>query len=606
MNPTPPALSAEGSPPRPVGVRFVVYSLLLFASWNHNLLGIPDGVYWSRSEPRIGYLGSESHLVVCRLAHLDLHPFYPLAGQTPDGGFVPYPSQVGLTGIGLSTAKSLTGAPASLFAELAGALFALLTASVVGAVLATAHRWLGPPTGDVACTILASVPVFLPFATSLYWVPWLLLAPFAVVWFFYPWANTPRRRALVVGGVGLAVLAKSLCGYEYITAVILAPVAAAWFHQHRAAESMFRRVRVAGVLIGVGLLGFALAMALHVGQQGVVLGQDGIEVIRNRAVTRTTGNPEGEARLGGTWEGESRMSFAIKCFLEYFDQRAVSVAGGFGRVRKDIPLKGVIAGAVVFALATALARRRWPREAGALGGAVILGLGASVSWQVLAVNHMCVHLHLNLIVFCVPFLLLASIAAGYMVRLTVGLNLGNCCGRILLVVVATVMAVNGWTDFRRRVAESADQAAAEAAVAARLGEPIPGPGDGLGGAVDSIKVAVAVPPTLLIEYGLIDPTTGNPVDPGALVVTGWALGDTRITASPTTRVVVACGNAVVSCRVLRFRRPDIEQLLNRPVAGTGYVAVIPSSALRPGEPVRVFVVPTADPTRAAELVVKRE
>ena len=592
---------------RSAWLRLAAYTALLFASWNHNLLGIPDGVAWSRADPRAGYLGSESHLVVGRLARPESPAFYPLAGPTPDGGFVPYPSQVGLTGITLAAIRNRTDAPAAPFARAAGSVFALLTALVVAAVFAAAHRWLGPPAGDVACVLAASTPVFLPFAPSLYWAPFLSLAPFALAWCLDPWAATPGRKAVLLAGVGLAVCAKALCGYEYVTAVILAPVAAAWFHRHRAGDSPGRRFRGAAVLVGVGLLGFGAALAVHVGQQNVVFGRDGVAVIRDRAVSRTASDPQAEAAAaGGASDNRvSPLAFAAGCFFDYFDQRAISAAGGFGRVRTDVPLK-VVAGLVLaLVAASAVARRRLPRDAAALGGSVAVGLAASLSWQVLAVNHMCVHRHLNLIVFAVPFLPLAYLAAGYAVRLAAGDAIGRRVGPMLLAGVVAVMGVNVATDSQRKDADDADQRAAEAAVGARLGGAVAAATPGLGGALDTAKPAADVPTTLLMDYGRIDLATGHPADPRAVVLTGWAAGECKVTARPTTRVVVACGDSVVPCAVLRFRRPDVEALLGKPVAGTGFVAVVPSASLIQGDRVRVFVVSTADPTRLVELAVGR-
>ena len=590
--------------PRRPYVRLVAYTLLLFASWNHNLLGLPDGPVWSRADIRAGYLGSESNLVVGRLALADAHPFHPLAGPGPGGDFVPYPSQVGLTGIGLAAVGHLLGVPGSTVAGAAGAGFALLTALVVSAVFAAGHRWLGPPAGDVACVLAAASPVFLPFAPSLYWVPWLLLAPFALAWCFYPAASTPGRRAALLAAVGLAVLAKCLCGYEYVTAVVLAPVAATWFHQHRAGDPPARRARAALALVGVGLLGFAAAMGLHVAQQGVVFGADGFAVIRDRAVARTASDPGAEAARAGAAEGEpSRLGFAVRCFLGYFDQRAVAVAGGFGRVRRDVPLKAVVGAVVALAVAAGVGRKRLPREAAALAGASLLGLAAGVSWQVLAVNHMCVHRHLNLIVFAVPFLPLAYLGLGYAVRLAVGDAVGRWVGPSLLVAAGGVMGVNAVADGWRAAAENAEQVAAEAEVAARLGGPLPGPGAGLGGGVDVIRPMADVPATLLLEYGLLDLATARPPDPGALVLDGWALGDCKTAARPTTRVVVATGGVVVPGAARRFRRPDIERPVGKALPGSGFVAVVPSACLAAGAPVRVFVVSSADPTHIAELAV---
>src|SRR5262249_56654974 len=99
----------------------------------------------------------------------------------------------------------------------------------------------------------------------------------------------PRLKLALLAGVGLLVALKALAGYEYITTVILAPVAAAWFHQHRAGEPLRKRLAFAAGLVSVGLAGFAAALVLHVAQVRAVLNEDGVAVIRERAVTRTAG-----------------------------------------------------------------------------------------------------------------------------------------------------------------------------------------------------------------------------------------------------------------------------------------------------------------------------
>jgi hypothetical protein len=402
------------------------------------------------------------------------------------------------------------------------------------------------------------------------------------------------------------VLAKALCGYEYITAAIAAPVAAAWFHQHRLQQASALRAKWAFGLVGVGLLGFAAAMALHVRQQERVLGQDGIAVIRNRAIARTASDPQAEAALanGTGTMGPSRLAFAAACFWEYFDQRAVSAAGGFGRWQKDVPLKWFALASLAFAFVAVLGRRRLPREATALAGAVVLGFAASVSWQILAVNHMCVHQHLNMIVFTVPFLPLAYLAVGYSLRTAIGPTLAKRLGPALLGTLAIVMAVNASTGARQRELETREQAAAEAAVLERLRDPIPAPHGGLGGAVDRVRQERDIPDSLLIEYGFLDLNTARPCDPTAIVIEGWALGGFKTTPRPTARIVIVQGTTVLPCRTLRFRRPDIEKPIGTALPGSGFVAVVPSASLKLMERMRVFIVSTTDNSQIAELTVK--
>ncbi|MFO0796235.1 MAG: hypothetical protein U0804_02095 [Gemmataceae bacterium] len=391
MHPRPPSFRATA-------VRLGVYAALLYLSWNHNLLGLPDRVGWSRDETRTGALGSESNLVVARVARPDLPAFHPLILVGPGDHWQRYTSQVGLTGIGLAAVPL----PPEWVVPAAAAAMALFAAAVVAAVFAGGQRWLGPPAGDVGCALAAACPAFLPFAPSLYWALGLMLLPFALVWGLAPRATTRGRQLLLAAAVGLTMLAKCLCGYEYVTTVVLAPAAAAWFHLHRFAVPLTRRVAAVGLLTAAGLAGFAGALGLHVVQHELVTGTDGVAAIRDRATARTLADPAEEARTaGGTG---SRLRFAARCFWNFFEQPAVSVAGGFGRVRADVPLKWVAGVALALAAAAGLAGGRVSGQAVGLAGAVVLGLGAGVSWQVLAVNHMCVHDHLNRVVFVVPFL----------------------------------------------------------------------------------------------------------------------------------------------------------------------------------------------------------
>jgi hypothetical protein len=563
-----------------------VYSALLFASWYFNALGLPEvdhTAVWTRCAPRTGYVGPDSSLVITRLARTDGPTLHPLFIQTVWRSHEPYRSQFGLTGVVLAPIRNVTGADPACFAS----VFALLTAAVVAGVFAAAHRQLGPPTGDVACALAVLAPVFLPFAASLYWAMFLMLLPFALVWWLYPRAHTRPRRAGGLAAVGAAVMLKSLCGYEFITAVILGPLAAAWFHQHRGAEPLRRRAGFAAGLIAAGVIGFAAAMALHVAQARAVLGEDGIAAIRDRAVRRTAGSVEPHETRAGISAGAADLATAARCFLGYFGHRAISPPAGVRALRRDVPLAAVAIAAGAFAVAAVVGRRRLPRDAGALAGAVALALAASVSWPVLAVNHMCTHPQLDGLVYAVPFLPVAFLVAGYAVRLAGGRRFGP----VVLAIVAGAMAANVAGRARAEATARAGQERAEATVAVRLAEADPAFESG-GGSVDSYRPIDGLHDRTLLELGLLDLSTARPTDPGSVLVEGWAGG----------RVVVAVGRSVVPCQVTRWRRPDIDGLIGKPTPGIGFRVVVPSAALAGSRP-RVFVVSEVDPTRVTELVV---
>jgi hypothetical protein len=564
-----------------------VYTALLFASWYSNALGLPEVEHtfaWMRCAPRTGYIGSDSSLVITRLARTDVPALHPLFVQTVWRSHEPYRSQFGLAGVVLAPIGAATGADAACFA----AAFALLTAAVVAGVFAAAHRQLGPPTGDVACALAALAPVFLPFAASLYWALFLMLLPFALAWWLYPRAHTRRRKAALLAAVGAAVMLKGLCGYEFITAVVLGPLAAAWFHQHRGAEPLRRRAAFAAGLLAAGVVGFAAAMALHVAQAWAVLGEDGIAAIRDRAVRRTAGSVEAHETRAGISAGAADLATAARCFLGYFGHRAISPPAAARALRRDVPLVAVVVAAGAFAVAAAVGRRRLPRDAGALAGAVVLALASGVSWPALAVNHMCTHPQLDGLVYALPFLPVAFLAAGYTLRLAGGSRLGP----VVLALVAGAGVANVAGRERSEAAARAAQERAEATVAARLADPAPAFGSD-GGSVDSYRPIDELHDRTLLELGLLDVSAARPKDPGSVLVEGWAGG----------RVVVAVGRSVVPCPVTRWRRPDIDGLIGKPTPGIGFRVVVPSAALAGGGRPRVFVVSEVDPTRVTELAV---
>ena len=65
--------------------------------------------------------------------------------------------------------------------------------------------------------------------------------------------------------------------------------------------------------------------------------------------------------------------------------------------------------------------------------------------------------------------------------------------------------------------------------------------------------------------------------------------------------MVVYAGKVVACRVQWFRRPDIDALAGKPMHRAGFVAVLPSSGVVPGERLRVFVVSVSDPPCVTEV-----
>jgi hypothetical protein len=590
------------TPPRPV-VRLVVYTAVLFAGFYHNLYGIRSGAYWAVPDVRAGYQGYDAAPVLWRLgaaAAGSVPPLHPLVLVDPAGHPYPYVSQFGLPGVVGGAVVRLGGADPWAVAGWAAAAAGLAAAGAFGLVYAVAARRYGPLAGDLPTGLTALAPILVAVGPSSYWVAGAMLAPFAVAWAAYPHATTPRRRAGLYAAVAAAAAVKCLCGYEFVSAVVLAPVAAVWPAQHAAGLPWRRRAGEAAGLVAAGVGGFAVAVAAHAAQLEWVVGKPAAGAILDRATARTvSGSGRTEADHPPAFPAvyrvlPDRVAYPADCFLAYFDQPAAALPVWVAGPRGRVPLGWVVLAAA--GAGAVLAARRGPAELVGLAGAAGLGLAAAASWQVLAVNHMCVHRHLNLVVYFVPFLPLAYVLAGAAAgRLAPRPRAVTAVGLALL---AAAVAGNVRADRARAARDAAGQVAAERAVGAWLAAPGP-PAAGVHGRVDVCRAEAAAHYILRVEHGRGE-ALARPAEP-TVFVAGWAADGPNLRGRPSARVVVVADGRVVPLAVARYSRDDIDTHFGRPLLATGFAAFVPAGRVPPGGAVRVFAVAAADPARVAEL-----
>lgn len=419
----------------------VLYAAVLYASFVHDLFRIAGPMHAC-------VIGYDSHHVLDRLAAgADGAPaWHPLS---PD-----YLSQFGLQGAALSAIAGAGQADLFTFSFAAAGAMALLFCAGLAIFFVSAGRWVGRLAAHCAVALTACSLIWMSFAPSLYWAAVLLLLPFQIVWFLEPRTAGRRRFVIfVLPAVTLAVALKCLCGYEYVTAVILAPVAALVFHRARRGEFGWRIIRPAAALTLAGIVGFAAALVIHSQQIAALTGQSGWASIAARARDRTVeiGNPALENHVelepfGPLRRFDLATAYAIHAFCRYFAMPPVAVPVGLAK-RYFVPLYWFVALTLVLLAASWFG---WLKGDGrALALATFVGLGCSLSWQVLAVNHMAVHFHLNMVVFQLPFLLLAFLTIGWLAASIAGvIGVGRAftaaigCAGIVLALSNVVKTTN--------------------------------------------------------------------------------------------------------------------------------------------------------------------
>lgn len=219
----------------------------------------------------------------------DPHPrafLHPLV--TEDGSA--YLSQAGLHGRMLHHARRLWPGTDASFYRAAEVVLGTAFAAELAALLCVLLPTFGLAATLVAALGLALAPFLVCVATDLYWVPVLTFLPTLAAWGLYPRVQAGRTRfgVLCAAAAGAATL-KFLCGYEFVSAVLAAPLLAIPFFEParrwRERATWARAALLAASLLG----GFALALALHAIQVRALLHADVFQHLRSSGAARSFG-----------------------------------------------------------------------------------------------------------------------------------------------------------------------------------------------------------------------------------------------------------------------------------------------------------------------------
>lgn len=245
------------------------------------------------------------------------------------------------------------------------------------------------------------------FGSNLYWVPATLFLPYIVAFAGYPQAFESRQKfVLYTYLISGCVLLKCLCGYEYISCIVAAPVVAIIFHGLAAGKPWLTIARYSFVVAIAGCLAFVAALVIHIGLLAVPLG--GLKPAAAAVFERASSHTIAHKTFDESWLQKyiHGPRGTVLLITKYLSADAVNIGtyttfgnGEYFLVRGTY-LGLFISGAIV--AGCQLFRRKQS------GWASLVGLGFSLlvssSWLFLAKNHSLHHLHLNHIVFGIPFL----------------------------------------------------------------------------------------------------------------------------------------------------------------------------------------------------------
>lgn len=191
----------------------------------------------------------------------------PSGESYPAVSYSPYISQYGLQGRVFVFLSRFIGV------ENMHLLCCLALALTFSSITFLIARRYGPLLAGVFYMTLLLAPKVTNFARNLYWVEFTWFIPMAVGLFFLWKSDDPRGRLLSYAAAFAALFVRSLCGYEYVSTImlgmILFPLAELVLALHgrrkKEASRLFWGIFILGAM---ALLGFAAAILAHAWYRG--------------------------------------------------------------------------------------------------------------------------------------------------------------------------------------------------------------------------------------------------------------------------------------------------------------------------------------------------
>ena len=336
------------------------------------------------------------------------------------GKYEEYNSQFGLQGIIFSYINSfltkLNVEPKNQI-NLFHALMSLLLALVISLIIYILYLDLGYEAALVVflSILLSKWPVYM--AKNLYWMLAFMFLPFFIVMLSCALEENGRKVHFffVALLVMIAVFIKSLMGYEYISTILIAAVTPLIYYNFK--NSWTQKFFVSRfIFIGFfSLLGFMLALGLHIYQLEIATGNlsDALNLIKERVLVRTQSSPEIYANTPYYESQQASIFYVLYVFL---------LKGGSFRLKIPylfwILVFVYISFKVYSPKITSLYKENNIKILKALVVTVWFSFLAPVSWFIIAKSHSYIHI-INYIVWHIPFMIFGFALMGYYWKLKI-------------------------------------------------------------------------------------------------------------------------------------------------------------------------------------------
>jgi len=228
-------------------------------------------------------------------------------------------------------------------------------------------------------------PWLIKFSSNLYWFIFLDFSPFVFSWFFY-------KKKHFYSGIFILILIKSLCGYEYLSNILLSSIIPVIYwelkNNSKKIKDIIKPVIKTFIL---GFIGFLTAFTLNLIQASLYLHsiKNGLDVIKQSLIYRTIGDALGK---------KVDPFVDLQTFFSYLNQKSFIFINHY-------QLIGLVL--ILYIVINFLYKKINKKNDNKLFLITMIGLFFSLSWNSIALGHMRYHIHINTITFYIPFDLLA-------------------------------------------------------------------------------------------------------------------------------------------------------------------------------------------------------
>lgn len=303
--------------------------------------------------------------------------------------FESYTSQYGLQGHIFSFLKINFNIPFKLLNILCSSLLAIVLFFICYIISNKYSKLLGI---IFYLTFLLS-PWVIAFANNLYWVEftWFLPTLFALML-----SQNYSKKRIYVPLIFASILIKCLCGYEYITSIMLMTISFFIVDLFTCKKEQRKQIFITILIVGVSCLAaFILALLIHANLRGNGNILEGIKQIYENDIVRRTLNLPGSDKFDQTVFGNSIKASIFDTINKYFVWNTNIIFGISGEF-----FKLLIFSSFIFAIYDVIEKSKTSKRNLAM---YVIFLITTLSWYVLGKSHSYIHVHLNYVLWYFGF-----------------------------------------------------------------------------------------------------------------------------------------------------------------------------------------------------------